>query len=132
MGPCRRWCRRSGIRNGRLQTLRAELADIVRPRVVPLNVAQLKARVLEKAEEWRALLRKHAPIAHQMMRKLVEGRIEFTPDREAGIYRFRAAGTMGNFFSGILQPFGMASPICASWNQLDRSLRQVEGLRRMA
>ncbi len=116
----------------RHQAIRGELADLVRPRVVPLNVAELKARVLEKAEEWRALLRKHAPIARQMIRKLVEGRIVFTPDREAGLYRAHVPGTLGNFFSGIVQPLAMASPICASWNQLDRWLRQVERLRRAA
>ncbi len=116
----------------RHQTLRAELADTVRPRVVPLNVAELKARVVEKAEEWRALLRKHAPIARQMVRKLVEGRIVFTPDREAGLYRFTVPGVLGNFFSGIVQPLAMASPICASWNQIDGWLRAVDGLRRVA
>jgi site-specific DNA recombinase len=93
----------------RHQTLRAELADMVRPRVVPLNLSELKAKVLEKSQEWRALLRKHAPIARQMVRKLVEGRIVFTPDREAGRYRFTVPGTMGNFFSGLV-PLAMASP----------------------
>jgi hypothetical protein len=64
----------------RHETLRAELAELDRPRVVPLTVGQLKAKVLAKAEEWQALLRKHAPIARQMVRKLVDGRIVFTPD----------------------------------------------------
>lgn len=36
----------------------------------------------------RPLLRKHAPIARQTVRKLVEGRIVFTPDLEARRYRF--------------------------------------------
>jgi site-specific DNA recombinase len=91
-------------------TLRGELADLERPRVVPLNIAQLKARVREKSEEWRALLRKHAPIARQMLRKLVEGRIVFTPDLEARRYRFTMPGTLANFFSGIVCPQAMASP----------------------
>ena len=89
----------------RHETLRAELAPIARPRVVPLNIAQLKARVFEKSEEWKALLRKHAPIARQMVRKLVEGRIVFTPDRETGRYRFTLPGTMGNF-SGLVHHSG--------------------------
>ena len=93
----------------RHQTLRAELADIQRPRVVPLNVAELRARLKEKSEEWRSLLRRHAPIARQMVRKLVEGRIVFTPEREAGRYRFTVPGTLGNFFSGLV-PLAMASP----------------------
>jgi hypothetical protein len=56
------------------------------------------------------LLRKHAPIARQMVRKLVEGRIVFTPDREARRYTFLATGTLANFFSGIVCPQAVASP----------------------
>lgn len=86
----------------RQQTIRAELADLDHPRVVPLSAPQLHAVLQAKAEEWQALLRKHAPIARQMMRKLVEGRIVFTPDREARRYRFRVPGTLANFLSGIV------------------------------
>jgi hypothetical protein len=63
-----------------------------------------------KTEEWKGLLRKHAPIARQMVRKLVEGRIVFTPDREATRYSFLATGTLANFFSGIVCPQAVASP----------------------
>lgn len=116
----------------RQQTLRAELGDLARPRVVPLNVAELKARIREKSEEWQALLRKHAPIARQMVRKLVEGRIVFTPDLEARRYHFSMPGTLANFFSGIVCPQRMASPIYASWNHLAAWLRAVDCLRRAA
>jgi hypothetical protein len=44
------------------------------------------------------------------VRKLVEGRIVFTPDREARRYRFLATGTLANFFSGIVCPQAVASP----------------------
>jgi site-specific DNA recombinase len=90
--------------------IRAELADLDRPRVVPLSLAQLTALARTKAEEWQALLRKHAPIARQMVRKLVEGRILFTPDRETRRYTFRVTGTLANFFSGIVCPQALASP----------------------
>ena len=56
----------------------------------------LKALFPTKTEEWKGLLRKHAPIAQQMVRKLVEGRIVFTPDREARRYSFLATGTLAN------------------------------------
>jgi len=94
----------------RHQTIRAELADMDRPRMVPLQVSQLKALLRAKAEEWQSLLRKRAPIARQMVRKLIEGRIVFTPEREARRYTFRATGTLANFFSGIVCPPAMASP----------------------
>jgi hypothetical protein len=86
------------------------LADLDRPRVVPLSVGHLKAMLHTKAEEWRGLLRKHAPIARQMVRKLVEGRIVFTPDPQARRYTFLATGTLASFFSGIVCPQAVASP----------------------
>ncbi len=94
----------------RQQAIRAELANLERPRVVPMNVGQLTATLRAKSEEWQALLRKHAPIARQMVRKLVEGRIVFTPDRQAGRYTFQVPGTLMTFFSGIVCPQAMASP----------------------
>jgi hypothetical protein len=82
-----------------------------------------------KADEWRALLRKHAPIARQMLRKLVEGRIVFTPDREARRYTFRVSGTLGNFFKGIVCPQAVASPSTLSWNQIAAFLTSMRQLR---
>ena len=101
---------RKPSRRGRRGNLRAELADLDRPRVVPLSVGHVKAMLQTKADEWRGLLRKHAPIARQMVRKLVEGRIVFTPDREGRRYTFLATGTLANFFSGIVCPQAVASP----------------------
>jgi hypothetical protein len=98
----------------RQHTLRAELANLDRPRAVPMSVGHLKELLRAKAEEWQALLRKHAPIARQMVRKLVEGRIVFTPDREARRSTFLAMWTLANFFSGIVCPQGLASPTGAA------------------
>jgi hypothetical protein len=75
-----------------------------------MTAPQLRAVLCEKANEWRALLWKHAPIARQMLRKLVEGRIVFTPGQQARRYTFRATGTLATFFSGIVCPQAMASP----------------------
>jgi hypothetical protein len=98
----------------RHQALSAELADLKRPRVVPMTAPQLRAVLSEKASEWRALLRKHAPIARQMLRKLVDGRIVFPPDQKARRYTFRATGTLATFFSGIVCPQGVTSPTGAT------------------
>ena len=54
-----------------------------------------------KAEDWQALLRQHAPIARQMVRKLVDGRILFTPERENGRYTFRMTGAVANVSAGL-------------------------------
>jgi hypothetical protein len=84
--------------------------DLDRLRVVPLSVGHMNALLQTKADEWRALHRKHAPIARQMVRKLVEGRIVFTPDGEARRYTFLATGMLANFFSGLVCPQAVASP----------------------
>ena len=49
----------------RNRAIRAEFADLDRPKVVPLNVEQLRGILEENAAEWPELLRKHAPIARQ-------------------------------------------------------------------
>ena len=116
----------------RHQAIRAELADLDRPRLALPNVPQLQAMARAKAEEWKALLRKHAPIARQMLRKLVEGRIVFTPDRKTRRYTFLATGTLANLFSGMVCPLAGASPICASWNQIGAWLNRLDALRRAA
>jgi hypothetical protein len=107
----------------RQHTIRAELD---RRRVAPLNVRELQARLRTKAEEWKALLWKHAPIARQMVRKLVNGRIVFTPDRASRRYTFL---TLTNFFSGMVCPQAVASPSTPSWNQIEEFLRRMNDLK---
>jgi hypothetical protein len=48
-------------------------------------------------------------------------------------YEFSGDGSLTKLFGGM-EPISnsMASPICASWNQLSGWLKQVEGLRRVA
>jgi hypothetical protein len=77
-----------------MPALRTELAGLDRPRVVPLSVGHFKAMLQTKADDWRGVLRTHAPIARQMVRKLVEGRIVSTPDRGARRYTFLATATL--------------------------------------
>lgn len=69
------------------------------------------------------------------MNKLLSGRIELRPANEDGP-RDRCEVTIPLTFrgllTGVLCPQGMASPICASWNQMAGWLRAVDGLRRAA
>jgi hypothetical protein len=44
-----------------------------------------------------------------MVRKLGEGRIVFTPDRDGRRYTFLATRTLANFVSGIVCPQAVAS-----------------------
>jgi len=90
------------------------------------DVRELQALLRTKAEEWQALLRKHAPIARQMVRKLVNSRIVFTPDRASRRYTFLAPGTLTNFFSGMVCPQAVASPTGFDTFRSSRSLGRSE------
>jgi hypothetical protein len=76
-----------------------------------------------------AVLRSHAPIAQQMIRKLLRDRIVFTPDPSTRIYRFRFPGDLYQFFSGLVCPQALASHSIPSWNQFHDWLRTLAELR---
>jgi hypothetical protein len=99
--------------------LRRELAALDRPCYAPTEVHTIRALLNERVAEWRGLLRKHAPVARQMLRKLIEGRIVFTPQPETRSYRFVISGSLVKFFNGIVCPQGMASPggTARSWTR---------------
>jgi hypothetical protein len=47
-------------------------------------------------------------------------------------YILLATGTLANFFSGIVCPQAVASPMPASWNQITVWLKQIDALREAA
>jgi site-specific DNA recombinase len=65
----------------RKAALTAELQQRERP-VEAVDVHALEAELLRYVAEWRAVLRQHVTIARQMLRKLVVGRVCFTPKGE--------------------------------------------------
>jgi len=70
-----------------------------------------------------------------MLRQIVSGRIQFTlaeRDGQKG-YSFRREVALSTLLAGTVDcATTMASPIYASWNQLDLWIRAVDGLRRAA
>lgn len=97
-------------REKRLDVLKRELADLGKLRVAAIEPAQQRQLLRTKLTEWKGLLREHAPRARQMLRKLIEGRIVFTPDRKGVRYSFTFKGTMANVFNGLVDPLALASP----------------------
>ena len=73
------------------------------------DVRELQALLRTRRRSDRRCCRKHAPIARQMVRKLINSRIVFTPDRASRRYTFLAPGTLTNFFSGMVCPQAVAS-----------------------
>ena len=91
-------------------SVRQELAAMERPRRTDTTMPTLQRAMRQRLTEWRTVLRAHVPQARQMLRKLIDGRINFTPDTELRRYRFVIPGTLGLFFKGLVDPQMVASP----------------------
>jgi hypothetical protein len=87
-------------REKRLDVLKRELADLAKLRVASIEPAQQRQMLRTKLTEWKGLLREHAPRARQMLRKLIEGRIAFTPDRK-GVRYSSLSGHDGECFQRV-------------------------------
>ena len=73
------------------------------------NVAQLDVRRIEKdlrakVKDWRGLLRRQVPVSRQIVTKLLDDRLVFTPRPENRSYEFAGRATLGKFLQGIVLP----------------------------
>jgi hypothetical protein len=92
----------------RKAALTAELAQRERP-VETVDVRALEAELLRYVAEWRSVLRQHVTIARQMLRKLVDGRVCFTPKGDAA--EMVAPLTLGGLLATVtLVPKAMVTP----------------------
>ena len=63
----------------------------------------ISAEALRHLDQWRGLLGHNTSIARQLLRKVLDGRLAFTP-RSDGVeswYEFAAQGTLEKFFEGV-------------------------------
>ena len=61
--------------------------------------------------EWRGLLRRQTPTARQMLARLLDGRIAWTPRKAEGLYEFAGRARFDDaLLSGIVVTEGLASP----------------------
>lgn len=70
--------------------------------------------------------------ARQMLRRLLDGRIIFTPRPDVRGVEFAGDRDLGQVFAGLVLPDALASPTCVSWNHSSRWLGAVDSLRRAA
>jgi site-specific DNA recombinase len=84
--------------------LQRELNALERPRTPLPDVGQLQATLRARLGEWRPLLRAHVPQSRQMIRKLVRGRIVFTPNADTRGYRYAIPGSLARVFNGLANP----------------------------
>lgn len=96
---------------------RADLERELRARDQAVQVARLDTKSVEQAlraklDEWKALLRRHAPQARQILKKLLAGPIVFTPIRagQSCYYEFKVQLTLGRMIEGLTVANSVASP----------------------
>ena len=88
---------------GRKKTLVAELESLAGvERVASLDTDAIKRDVQNRVADVRDLLFHHKPQARQMLRKLLNGKLELSPVEILGRrgYRFTGSGTYERLFSG--------------------------------
>jgi len=81
-------------------------------RLGDLDVERLRRTLGEWLDDWRGLLRRQPVQARQILRKLVAGRLIFTPriDEQGRHYEFGGHGTLGQVLTGAFHARAMVTP----------------------
>ena len=89
--------------------LREELAGLTRLQaVVPLDRGRLAATLRARLTDWQGLLAREPAHARQMLRKLLDGRLVFTPlAGEGSLVEFTGTGTLDPVIAGIITGGGL-------------------------
>lgn len=84
--------------------LRQELTALDQlAQVARLDLAQLKQALEAKLAEWRGLLTRHVQAARQILRKVLDGRLVFTPYKDdGGYYTFEGVGRLEPILAGTV------------------------------
>jgi len=101
--------------------------------------AEMEQRLTAAVEEWREILGRQVPVARQIVTKLLDGRITFTPEERDGHrgFRFTATGTVEKLVEGVVpgsfragaSPTGF-EPVERSWEgafPLSEDMARIEG-----
>ena len=95
-------------REARQQTLRGELAALDQlTQIGRLDEAQLQRTARECLTDWQGLLAGQPVQARQMLKKLLEGRLVFTPTADGTAVEFRGTGVLDPVLSGIVDGDGL-------------------------
>ena len=61
----------------------------------PLDLGALRPRIVELLKDWRGLAARHVQATRQLLRKLLVGRLTFSPDDgQIGVIHFKGQGTL--------------------------------------
>ena len=93
------------------ETLRRELEALGASEPVVLDRGTLRKNLESRLGDWRGLLRRHTEQGQQILRRLLVGRLVFTPtaDDAGRYYAFHGTGTLTKLVGGLV-PHNVASP----------------------
>ena len=116
----------------RRETLRAELRStqgmVERGHV---DRSLLAVQIRQRVEEWRGLLTRQTSHARQLLRRLVDGPMVFTPRiGEPKLWEFRATARLDRLLAWIVDATSVASLSVPSWNQVLGWLKEMDALRK--
>ena len=76
---------------------------------MPSLAAPFEGDLRRRVAEWRDLLDRQASLSNQIVSRLIDGRIVWTPDRKRGVYEFRAVAKIDRLLSGLVVARGMVA-----------------------
>ena len=104
-------------REAQLETLRGELTALDQlTQVGRLDRIQLERTARECLTDWQGLLAGQPVQARQMLRKLLEGRLVFTPTADGTAVEFRGTGVLDPVLSGIVDGDGLPKASGSRWS----------------
>ena len=93
---------------GRLQHELAALDGL--DHLSTFDVKRIERDLRGRLAEWRALLGRQTPLSRQVLSRLLDGKIAWTPRRDEGLYEFAGRAKFDKLLRGIVFTQGMASP----------------------
>ncbi len=98
-------------RETRQQAVRAELTALTRlAGVGRVDRARLERTLRERLTDWQGLLEREPGPARQMLRKLLEGRLAFTPTEDGSMVEFTGTGVLEPILEGVVAGTGVPLP----------------------
>ena len=94
-------------RHSRRAHLKTELAALDnRTKIASLDAARLCSNLRERLTDWQGLLHRQTAEARQILRRLLVGRLVFTPreDEKGRYYEFAGQGSISNLLAGVVLP----------------------------
>jgi hypothetical protein len=104
-------------REAQQQAVRTELAALDQlTQVGRLDQALLERTARECLTDWQGLLAGQPVQARQMLKKLLEGRLVFTPTSDGAAVEFRGTGVLDPVLSGIVDGDGLPKAGGSRWS----------------